>query len=727
MCACAGGHDSSDARGGAPFIPEASGGASVDVPAPGTFELDLLSDDFVQLGFEDGVTLRVRLLDRDGEPIEGGHIGFALVGRSQDSSLAGVDAVTGADGIAENELMSGEMAAAFRVRITALGAYETFVEVGVSNSGFGTLQVQADYAGSRTVLQRQIFAQAGMDCERAEGMPGDPMVTLGPGEDTAQFVALPAGVSYAISAFAESQEGTVVASGCIDAVMVRRDDLITASVTFSDEPLLPSGRFALQADLDAAAPAISLGSTLRDGTETLVNTDALGELVLERAEARFLLDSLDATLRSDDYEDAPGALELADALAQERATPSGPQPPEQSLQTLLSIKDEGALTAVSRIVQLTIADIERLRLLVDLTVVDDDGELSVSWQVERLEALSTRSDAPVLIDSVGVGGSTDCRELAPRARCARARRRALRAAVRRARGAGTGRGGELRAGRRRRRTARAGRLHVARRVARLAELSAGRRVRRRVRAGDLRTCAGAARRCRPERVDRARRRAPDAAALGRARAARRRRRLDCRANEQRDADRRVGAGGGQRLGRCGVRRRDGQHAATRAADRVSQGARYRWQSAETLKQAQRAAAERALALAERALARAVDEAAEAQRALAEHGARAPASTALDAGVERALELQRAVAYTRRHAERERALRAQLSQAQAQVVLQQAAVAASQASLAAAHTGEQTIERDRERFEREQRKRAEQGEQHELDEQRLGNPGGRKRL
>jgi hypothetical protein len=399
LCACPGGDDAAmDARGGPSVIPEPSAGAGAEVPAPGTFELELLSDGFVQLGFDDNVTLRVQLVDRDGEPVPGGHVGFALVGRVQDSSLARVDALTDADGIAENELMSGEMAAAFKVRITAPGAYETFVEVGVSNSGFGTLQVQAEYTGPRRVVKRVIFAQAETDCDHAEHAPGDPTLTLAPGEDMAQFVALPAQVSYAISAVAEGQDGTIVATGCTDAVVVRRDDRISVRVTFNDEPLLPSGRFALQADLDAAAPAMTLGGALRDGTETLVNTDAQGELVLERAEARFLLDSLDATLRSDDYADAPAAIELADALAQERATPSGAQSPEQSLQTLLSIKDEGALTVVTRIVQLTVADLERLSLLVDLNVVDDAGELSVSWQVERLEALSARGGAPVLID-----------------------------------------------------------------------------------------------------------------------------------------------------------------------------------------------------------------------------------------------------------------------------------------------------------------------------------------
>jgi hypothetical protein len=155
--------------------------------------------------------------------------------------------------------------------------------------------------------------------------------------------------------------------------------------------------------------------------------------------------------------------------------------------------------------------------------------------------------------------------------------------------------------------------------------------------------------------------------------------------------------------------------------------RYKWHAAETLKQAQRAAATRALAQAERALARAIDDAAEAQRALAEHDARAPTSQAFDDGATRALELQRAAAYAEHHGELARALRAQLANAQAQVIALQAAVGRDRTALATAHAGEQAIERDRERFEREQRKRAEQSEQRELDEQRPGNSGGRKQL
>jgi hypothetical protein len=386
--------------GRAEIFPEPSRATDSDAPAPGTFELELLSDGFVQLGFAARATLRVQLVDRDGAPVEGGHVAFALVGRSQDSSLATVDVVTNAEGIAENELLSGVMSAAFKVRITAPGAFETFIEVGVSNSGFGTLEVRANYTGARTVMRRLVVAQADMDCARAERMPGDPMVTLAPGETMAQFVALPAQVEYAILALAEGKDGTVVARGCTDAVVVRRDDRITARISFVDEPLSASGSFVLQADLDASAPAMALGSALRDGGEEVVNTDSEGEIVTARAEARFLLDSLDRTLRNAPYAQQPGTLALADAIAQERLAPSGLLSPEQSLQALLAIKDEGALVAVPRLAQLTIADLERLRLFVNLDVTGDEGDdLPISWRTQRIEALSADSaQALVAID-----------------------------------------------------------------------------------------------------------------------------------------------------------------------------------------------------------------------------------------------------------------------------------------------------------------------------------------
>jgi len=246
------------------------------------------------------------------------------------------------------------------------------------------------------VMRRLVVAQADMDCARAERMPGDPMVTLAPGETMAQFVALPAQVEYAVIALAEGKNGTIVARGCTDAVVVRRDDRITARISFVDEPLSTSGSFVLQADLDASAPAMALGSALRDGGEAVVNTDSEGEIVTARAEARFLLDSLDRTLRNAPYAQQPGTLALADAIAQERLAPSGLLSPEQSLQALLAIKDEGALVAVPRLAQLTIADLERLRLFVNLDVTREGDDLPISWRTQRIEALSADSARAVV-------------------------------------------------------------------------------------------------------------------------------------------------------------------------------------------------------------------------------------------------------------------------------------------------------------------------------------------
>jgi len=155
---------------------------------------------------------------------------------------------------------------------------------------------------------------------------------------------------------------------------------------------------------------------------------------------------------------------------------------------------------------------------------------------------------------------------------------------------------------------------------------------------------------------------------------------------------------------------------------VSSEPRYRWQAAETLKQAQRASAALELAQAERALAQGVQDAAEAEHRLGEHVARAPA-TPVDRTM-RAFDLQLAAAHLARHAEQARALRAEVARAQAQVAALQAIVLQRRTALAAAHEGERAIERDRGRFERDQRKRAEQGEQRDIEESRPGNPGGK---
>jgi hypothetical protein len=395
LCGCPGGdsHEGSDRSGGGPRPAPGSG-----APAAGSLKLELLTKPWVELNFDQRETISVQLVDSESlEPVAGARVSFALVGRSQDSSLSQVDVVTGEDGVAENDLIAGEMAAAFSVRISAAGAYEITVAAGVSSAGFGTLSVTAPYGGPRAVLRRMVFAQAGMSCARAERMQGDPMVTLGQSADAARFAALPAQVSYALLALAEGEGGQILARGCTDGVVVRADRQVTAVVAFEDEPLLLSGEFILDALLDARAPSNTLGATIRNAAATLVETAAGGDHAPARADARFLLDSLYGTLRGTEYSGQAGAIELADAIAQARMAQDADSP-EHTLDAALEANREGARrAAIPRLVSFTTSDVSRLRLLAELHVGEGEDELEIEWRPRSL-ATQPESGDPVSVD-----------------------------------------------------------------------------------------------------------------------------------------------------------------------------------------------------------------------------------------------------------------------------------------------------------------------------------------
>jgi hypothetical protein len=350
-----------------------------------TQELELQSDSPLRLSFGAQGPIRVRLTDTDGAPLPDQQVSFALMGRGQDSSLAGLDRTTDADGVAENTLIAGQMAAAFRVRVSAPNALDTFVDAAVSDAGFGTLAVTAAYAGSRSVEQRLVFAQANMTCLQAASMSGDPSVTLSDKMDLARFLALPATVKYAVTALAEGMNGTVVAKGCTDGANVDADAETAISVSFTDEPLVLSGQFMFEAVLDASAPAAVLAATLRSAAQMLVQNDVNGQPVAD-AEGLFLLDSLDGTLRSDTYAKQAGVTGLANALSQARMAPASAGTLEHSLQVLLTGNGEGPLEAIPRIVELVQKSLATAHWFSALTL-SASSKRPLSWQSQRIEAL----------------------------------------------------------------------------------------------------------------------------------------------------------------------------------------------------------------------------------------------------------------------------------------------------------------------------------------------------
>jgi hypothetical protein len=348
--------------------------------------LELVGDDRRALSFGEESELQVRYLMPDGDPIDAGVVSFALIGSTAGSSLQQLDVVTDDSGMALNTLLAGDQAGSFQVRVAADGAEPLYLDVAVSDQGFGSVLVMANYVGSRFVERRTVVAQADVGCEEAARRPGDPMQTLtefGP----ARFVALPAERSYAISVFAEGPGALPMARGCTDGVFVKADREVSVTVTFTDEPLSLDGRFETHFELDSAAPAQVLADAIRQAGTTLVESDANGDPAPLNAEARYLLDVLDRTLRSEQYASDVNYLTLADALAVERLTPTLVPALDTQLQALLDAADAGALSALETLVVTTQQSLAATRLESLLVLAFTDGALQADWQPSTLSAL----------------------------------------------------------------------------------------------------------------------------------------------------------------------------------------------------------------------------------------------------------------------------------------------------------------------------------------------------
>jgi hypothetical protein len=153
---------------------------------------------------------------------------------------------------------------------------------------------------------------------------------------------------------------------------------------------------------------------------------------------------------------------------------------------------------------------------------------------------------------------------------------------------------------------------------------------------------------------------------------------------------------------------------------MATGKDYPRQAAHTLRQGRRAQAELAQSRAQTALEQARSSVVDADRALQQQVASASGSDPAQ-GPTSGHMLQRQAAFGERQARQTRKLRALLQQAEANEMQAAAEYTRAQQLLADAHTAEQVLDRDRDRFGVEQRKSSVRADELEAEEHR---PTGR---
>jgi hypothetical protein len=154
------------------------------------------------------------------------------------------------------------------------------------------------------------------------------------------------------------------------------------------------------------------------------------------------------------------------------------------------------------------------------------------------------------------------------------------------------------------------------------------------------------------------------------------------------------------------------------------GKRYAWEAVESLRRGHKTAAEGALATAQRELAQAEGELERVELLLRAEREAGHAASLLAMSESSGLELQRAAAYAARRESEHRELLAVRARAARCVSERRDALERAKHALAEAHGQERVIERDRERWQGEQRREREQRESHEVEERAATDRKGR---
>lgn len=281
-----------------------------DVGAPdggmGERRIEVLTVGSLLLGFGEEGRVDVRVVRGDGTGVSGAPVRFALDGTANDASLDVVSVGTDRMGNAGTRVIAGGASGTFRVRATTEGAVAVFIDVAISDAGFGTVRVSYADESERSpvVFVAELYTGTGCQLAEAGGSP-DRVVAFLDGQSMLSFLGLAAGPTYSVLVRGTDVEGEEVAIGCNDGVLVPTDGEAVVTVTLAARERL------LAAGYDAKV-SFALGPlhTLADGAASSAVTSLLGG----STEAAVFLDALGADLRLAGFEAEADALEDARSM-----------------------------------------------------------------------------------------------------------------------------------------------------------------------------------------------------------------------------------------------------------------------------------------------------------------------------------------------------------------------------------------------------------------------------
>ncbi len=301
-----------------------AGADAPDAFAPPFRELVLEVDSDLSLTSGEEVEVVVRVIDVMGETVTGAMVDFALDGTAHDSSLGTLIGRTGRDGRASATITAGTTAAAFRVRISGDGADDIFLRVAVSDAGFGTLLVHAEYEGDREVdsIAVRVYADTRCEDERTMVGRGDRAMRLAVDERETRFFGLPAEVSYAIVAQGDGPSGTTLARGCVEDVILGADEEAELTITLGDLPLTTTGVYDTGVVLATSDSADTLNVAVTErGAATLEARGGAASAILAGVENILAIDGIMTDFERLERRDEAVRMRLAETFS-DRLGPS---------------------------------------------------------------------------------------------------------------------------------------------------------------------------------------------------------------------------------------------------------------------------------------------------------------------------------------------------------------------------------------------------------------------
>jgi len=343
------------------------GGFASDASSGPAGRIIVESDRALGLTFEESSEIEVRYLE-GGAPQAGVTLRFVLDGNANDAVLEDLEVVTDGDGLARTTLVAGTVGSAFRVRASAERAPPAYVDVSVSNAGFGTIRVSAPYDGARAEWSRRVITvYSETECDPDAGYPASRIARVLPLDDPTEsevtFNTLPAGLSYAVVGVVEGSTGEVLASACVDSVAVLADARTDVNLRFADVALMPAGTYETELVLDA------------DAFEAVVMRGIDAGVPAAGVSAEAMLEAVEDELR------ARGFDVVADAFAAERMTGAPADDLDARLAGDGADAEEGLRRFFARLLEL----FGKVRLSGPLELDAEADALGATWRVNALQ------------------------------------------------------------------------------------------------------------------------------------------------------------------------------------------------------------------------------------------------------------------------------------------------------------------------------------------------------